>query len=172
MAWQLVHHFVGSPCERGAVLRSGPGGRWRRRSGQCPFDEGSGVGPAIVEAVTGMLLGRGHDYPPVGENGKWLWCIGGPDVFRHPPPDQVEISPDVCVDLHVYACDRHRVVSVETEGFDLVAEWGGTSPADPRQSNPIDLGEDPTAAIAEAIARIEPWLDDIFHWPVQGSAAT
>lgn len=167
MAWQLTHRFVGSPCERGAVLRLGSRGRWTRRRGRCPHDKGSGLGAALAEEVTAFLRSRGIDCQPAAGGNTWLWCLGGPDLYRRPFPygfDDLDTS-DTCVDLNLYVCDLHHAVSVELYPYDLIAERGGSSPDDPRHSESVELG-DIEQVPAAVLDRLEPWLDEVVAWPV------
>ena len=162
MTWRLVHHFVDSPCERGARLTlGGVGGQ-----GSCPHDEGLGVAAELGRAITTLLERRGIDYPTPLDN-SLLWCLGGRDLYRDRSADGVEDLPaDACVDLHMNVCDRHKAISIDLFPYDLVSESSGSDPGDPRRSEPVDLGNDQAGAIAAVVARLEPWLDEILLLPL------
>lgn len=127
------------------------------------------MGEAIADVVTTMLLTRGIDYPPAAGDNRWLWCLGGPELYRRPFPEGVDglethLNADTCVDLNLYVCDEHEVVSVDVFPFDLVPEWGGSGPDDPRQSESVALGSRSQAAAAVP-DRVEGWLDRVLMWP-------
>ncbi|MGI9607960.1 MAG: hypothetical protein ACR2P0_17660 [Acidimicrobiales bacterium] len=164
MTWQLSHHFVGMTCDR--AMRLSRFGRAKRPT--CPHVGGAGVGEAIADSITALLLRRGIDYPPAAGGNTWLWCLGGPDLYRRPLPadfDEQNLGAETCLDLNLYVCDRHKIVSLELFPFDLVPEYGGSGPGNPRQSTPIGLGAD-AAAVAGLLERAEPWLDEILEFPI------
>jgi len=110
-----------------------------------------------------MLARRGVQYDPVGEGGSWLWCLGGPDLYRRPFPESYEdcAVDDSCLDLNVWVCDEHRIVTADLFPYDLVPETGGSSIEDPRRSTPIPLGQDGAVAAKEFLHRLEAWLGEI-----------
>ena len=114
-----------------------------------------------------MLARRGVHYDPVGEVGSWLWCLGGPELYRLPLPsgyEDCEVE-DSCLDLNVWVCDQHRILTVDLFPFDSVPEAGGTSIDDPRLSTPVHLGQDGATAAKEFLRRLEAWLDEILVLP-------
>ena len=118
------------------------------------------MGSALRDQVTALLRRHGIDYQPVGDNNSWLWCLGGPELYRNPDPE----AADTCVDLHLNVCDEHKAISVDLWPYDLIPETGGTGPDDPRQASTLPLG-DSDQVVSAVMDRFEPWLDQILVLP-------
>ena len=163
MSWRLNHCFVGSPCGYGTphVSRVPIIGkvieRWAPPR-QCENDLGLGIGAALRSEVGENLKMRGFVSDPGISGSPWLWCLGGPAVLRAPHPDDMQA--DDCVDLILYVCETHQVISAEVSHLDTVAEWGGSGPNDPRQSEPVLLGTE-AEAVCAAMAWLSNWLDRV-----------
>ena len=91
-------------------------------------------------------------YTPVGAEGEWLWCLGGPELIR----DLVvatELGEHIgCVDLHLEVCTRHQSFVVFVDGYDLADD------------GPIEL--DDSTPVDDLVDRVEAWLDAVLVLPV------
>jgi len=128
---------------------------------------------SIRDNVTSILSARSIDYHPVGDDGSWLWCLGGPDLYRKPMQsgDEDFADSNMCLDLHIWVCEQHEVLCAELYPYDLVPESGGSSIDDPRRSQPIVLDQDAHLAAIDFLARLETWLDRILDLPGRGHTA-
>lgn len=144
--WTLNHNFVDHPCPAGLPKRC-----WTRSEG---------VSTQLRDEITRMLRSIDNQYQPVGERGEWLWCLGGPDLYR-----EDGVTQEGCVDLHLSVCEKHQVVSVHLFPYDLVPESGGSSISDPRQATPISLPSNATSdLVTNVCARVESWLNSILFF--------
>lgn len=155
MPWRIHHSHIDLPCiaERGfAAAFARP---------QCDSSDAGGTTDRIRDAVTALLAGHGIEYEPVGD-GEWLWCLGGPELVRTGAYDEYAAQ-NLCVDLNVWACPHHRVITARIWPHDLVPEWCDLDPPHIRRSQPTDLdGDDPAHAL---LAPLETWLDSILLLP-------
>jgi len=166
MEWQLTHCYLDAPCSSGAPLVALPTTLaerlvcWRSKPRTCEKDLGLGIGVALRREIDDLLSRRGFpsDSPPGGS--PWLWCLGGPEIYRQPlsEEDQLDLHEDSCVDLNLYVCETHQTVSAQVDRIDAVPEFGGSGPEDPRQSSSISLG-DTEQAVEAAMALLTEWLD-------------
>jgi len=141
--WTLNHNFVDHPCPAGSPRRCG--------------NRSEAISAQLRDEITRILRSIDNQYHPVGERGEWLWCLGGPDLYR-----DNRVAQEGCVDLHLSVCETHQVVSVHLFPYDLVPESGGSSLTDPLQATPIALPCDTTSdTIASVCARVEDWLNSI-----------
>lgn len=151
VSWRIAHHFVDGVCS----------------SLGCPKSGRSTVSMTLANAVDDLLRRRGFDHAPVGESNDVLWCLGGPDLYRDTcDMDERPLLDDLCVDLELKVCDRHKTITLRLYPYDLVPESGGSGPGDQLRSSPIGLvGLDDDGVVADVIARAEVWLDSIIVLP-------
>lgn len=112
MDWRLSHHHPDHPCSDA---------RWSRPR-PCPASSEHGLSTRIRDVVAELPTEIGITYEPAPGDGEWLWCLGGPDVLKHPSEDHV--ARDMCADLHLSVCDKHHVISIDIEGHDIVPTHG------------------------------------------------
>lgn len=129
----------------------------------CDGGDPTGTTDRIRDGVTGVLERRGIGYRPVGDDGDWLWCLGGPDLIRGPARAKYA-EQDMCVDLTVWVCARHDVVCAGIHPFELAPQRVDVEPPHRVRSQPIDLGTDgdPTAAF---LPHLEDWLASVLVLP-------
>lgn len=135
--------------------------RRHRSEPTCEKDLGLGVGESVRKQLGQLLASRGFEDGSSSRDGSpWLWCLGGSEVYRQPlsEEDQLDLQPDSCVDLNLYVCETHMTISAQIDRIDAVPEWGGSGPEDPRQSDPIPLG-DRGQVVDAAMALLTSWFD-------------
>lgn len=163
VTWHLQHSFVNDRCTKGQPnRRKGRFSRPSRRQESCPQAGDSDVAARLTSAITAMLARQGIVYEPGGET-RVLWCLGGQELYRDPAEVDHD-DPEMCLDLNLTVCDEHQTISLRLESYDLVPEWGGTGPDDPRRSEPIPLDDD-RDVVDQIGDRLEPWLDEILILP-------
>ena len=170
--WHLHHDFLGHPCTRSnrSALYRGPGGRVVQRLTRpkpCDRVRPTAFTDGVRDGVTAVLRRRGIDHAPVGGSTSWLWCLGGPDLYRRPLPDDHEdyFDPHTCIDLNVWVCAEHQVFSADLYPFDLVDEVVDSEPPHRRSSTPQPLAADSGEATSRFLIELEQWLDRILVEP-------
>lgn len=124
------------------------------------MSRGLGVGPRLRDTTTAVLAAYGIEYRPSSGDTDWLWCLGGPDLFR--VPSQEHIEQNMCVDLHIAVCEVHQAVDTRIEGVDIIpSSGGGTGPDDPRRARPVSLGYAVDEVIDAFEARLRRWLPEV-----------
>lgn len=93
MSWYLHHCFVGAPCNQGTPLIAArptlmprtfqrwASGRSRR---SCNQDLRLGIGVSLQNQMDDLLVSRGFESVATSGGSPWLWCLGGPEVYRQP----------------------------------------------------------------------------------------
>ena len=157
MPWRIHSSFVDLPCKAETGFRAMFSRPW------CDGVDRTGATDAIRNGVTALLARRGIDSRPVGDDGEWLWCLGGPDLVKGEAHAEYA-EQDMCVDLNLWACARHQVISAEVFPFDLAPHWKSIESPHAAGSAPIELGadDDPVEAF---LPHLEDWLDSILRLP-------
>ncbi len=163
MAWTLIHSFLNDTCQYGApmIRMPVPEDMPPLQAGPCPVGSRSEMSFALPTAVTELLHRRGIEHSFGSPSNHMLYCLGGPELYRH--PEECDVSDDSCVDLILNICDAHQTISFDLYPYDLLPERGGSGPSDPRQSGTIALPAH--AHIDKVLELVEEWLDDILLLP-------